>query len=54
MCAALSGSGSALFGLYGTPAAAKAAEERLDGLGIRSVMTETLPRERYWRSMLVK
>jgi 4-diphosphocytidyl-2-C-methyl-D-erythritol kinase len=52
--ASLSGSGSALFGLYGTAEAARAAVGRLDGLGIRSVMTETLPRERYWRSMLVK
>ena len=52
--ASLSGSGSALFGLYGTQEAARAAVGRLDGLGIRSVMTETLPRERYWRSMLVK
>ena len=52
--ASLSGSGSALFGLYGTQEAARAAVARLDGMGIRSVMTETMPRERYWRSLVVK
>jgi len=50
--AALSGSGSALFGLYATEAAAKAAEERLAKLGVRSMRTETLPRSEYWRQML--
>ncbi len=49
--AALSGSGSALFGLYGTEAAARAAEARLSASGIRSLRTETLPRDRYWRGM---
>ena len=48
----LSGSGSALFGLYGTPEAAVAAVARLDALGIRSLQTETLPREWYWRTMI--
>jgi 4-diphosphocytidyl-2-C-methyl-D-erythritol kinase len=52
--AALSGSGSALFGLYGTEEAAKAAETRLAGLGIRSLRTKTLPREQYWRTMPVE
>ena len=52
LCAALSGSGSALFGLYGTPAAAQAAEERLNRAGIRSLRTQTLPRAEYWRSMV--
>ena len=50
--AALSGSGSALFGLYGTPAAAKAAEERLREAGIRSLRTKTLPWDAYWRTMI--
>ena len=50
--AALSGSGSALFGLYGTAAAAEAAEARLSALGIRWLRTRTLPRESYWRGML--
>jgi 4-diphosphocytidyl-2-C-methyl-D-erythritol kinase len=50
--AALSGSGSALFGLYGTAAAAGAAEARLSEAGIRSLRTRTLPREEYWRTMV--
>ncbi|MGC2163566.1 MAG: 4-(cytidine 5'-diphospho)-2-C-methyl-D-erythritol kinase [Silvibacterium sp.] len=50
--AALSGSGSALFGLYATGAAADAAEERLAKLGVRSMRTETLPREAYWQQMI--
>ena len=52
--ASLSGSGSALFGLYGTQEAAEAAVARLNAMGVRSIKTETMPRERYWRSMLVK
>ncbi len=52
--ASLSGSGSALFGLYGTLEAARATVARLDAMGIRSLQTETLPRERYWRSMVVR
>jgi 4-diphosphocytidyl-2-C-methyl-D-erythritol kinase len=52
--AALSGSGSALFGLYATEPAADAAEERLTKLGVRSIRTETLPRDQYWRQMLVE
>jgi 4-diphosphocytidyl-2-C-methyl-D-erythritol kinase len=47
--AGLSGSGAALFGLYATETAANAAEERLAKLGVRSVRTETLTREEYWR-----
>ncbi|HLJ79196.1 MAG TPA: hypothetical protein VKT75_17380 [Acidobacteriaceae bacterium] len=54
VCAALSGSGSALFGLYRTPAAAQAAEERLAKEGIRSLRTETLPRAEYWETLLEK
>ena len=50
--AALSGSGSALFGLYGTRAAADAAEARLGKAGIRSLRTNTLPRDEYWRTMV--
>jgi 4-diphosphocytidyl-2-C-methyl-D-erythritol kinase len=52
--ASLSGSGSALFGLYGTQEAVAAAVERLEGMGVRSLLTETLPREWYWRSMLAE
>jgi 4-diphosphocytidyl-2-C-methyl-D-erythritol kinase len=52
VCAALSGSGSALFGLYGSAEAATAAEGRLTAAGIRSLRTRTLPRAEYWRSMV--
>jgi 4-diphosphocytidyl-2-C-methyl-D-erythritol kinase len=52
--ASLSGSGSALFGLYGTARAAESAAIRLEQQGIRSLLTKTLPREAYWRSMVVK
>ncbi len=51
--AALSGSGSALFGLYGTAEAADAAESRLREAGIRSLRTLTLARDEYWRTMVV-
>lgn len=49
--AALSGSGSALFGLYVTEGAADAAEERLAKIGVRSMRTELLQREEYWRRL---
>jgi 4-diphosphocytidyl-2-C-methyl-D-erythritol kinase len=52
--AALSGSGSALFAFYATEAAADAAEERLAKLSVRSMRTETLTRDQYWRGMLVE
>jgi 4-diphosphocytidyl-2-C-methyl-D-erythritol kinase len=52
--AALSGSGSALFGLYGTAMAAESAVVRLEEQGVRSLLTKTLPRDAYWRSMVVK
>jgi len=48
----LSGSGSALFGLYEGQEAARMAVSRLDGMGVRSLLTETMPREKYWRSMI--
>jgi 4-diphosphocytidyl-2-C-methyl-D-erythritol kinase len=50
--AALSGSGSALFGLYGTAAAAEAAAARLSKAGVRSLRTKTVPRDEYWRTMV--
>jgi 4-diphosphocytidyl-2-C-methyl-D-erythritol kinase len=54
--ASLSGSGSALFGLYQTRAAAETAQARLrDWSGqveVRSTLTRTLPRADYWREML--
>ena len=50
--AALSGSGSALFGLYATGMAADAARERLVSAGITAYRTRTLPRGEYWRGMV--
>jgi 4-diphosphocytidyl-2-C-methyl-D-erythritol kinase len=50
--AALSGSGSAVFGLYATEKAAKAAEERLSAHGTAYLRTKTLPRQAYWGTMV--
>jgi 4-diphosphocytidyl-2-C-methyl-D-erythritol kinase len=52
--AALSGSGSALFGLYVSGEAADRAAGRLRDRGIVALRTETLPREQYWRTMWVE
>jgi 4-diphosphocytidyl-2-C-methyl-D-erythritol kinase len=55
--ASLSGSGSALFGLYRTRGDAEAAQVRLkqqvQGPEVRSTLTRTLPRSKYWREMLL-
>jgi 4-diphosphocytidyl-2-C-methyl-D-erythritol kinase len=51
--AGLSGSGSALFGLYRTTEAALAALARLERHGVTGVVTRTLPRSDYWRTMMV-
>jgi 4-diphosphocytidyl-2-C-methyl-D-erythritol kinase len=51
--ASLSGSGSALFGLYRTRGDAEAARERLRAAEVRSTLTRTLPRSKYWREMLL-
>jgi 4-diphosphocytidyl-2-C-methyl-D-erythritol kinase len=50
--ASLSGSGSALFGLYLTRGDAEAARARLRPAGVASYLTRTLPRSAYWREML--
>jgi len=57
--ASLSGSGSALFGLYMSRGDADAAEHRLQSharrLGVQNVVvTRTLPRSAYWDQMLLK
>ena len=52
--ASLSGSGSALFGLYRTRGDAVAAQERLRPAGVRSTLPRTLPRTAYWREMLLQ
>ena len=49
--AALSGSGSALFGLYGSVADAEAAQQRVQMSGVKALITETLPRTEYWARM---
>ncbi len=50
--ASLSGSGSALYGLYLTREHAEAACRRLGEMGIRSELTRTISRVDYWRQML--
>jgi 4-diphosphocytidyl-2-C-methyl-D-erythritol kinase len=52
--AALSGSGSALFGLYKSQADARAAQHRVQQSGTRAILTETLPRRAYWRTMFAE
>jgi 4-diphosphocytidyl-2-C-methyl-D-erythritol kinase len=52
--AALSGSGSALFGLYRSTADARAAQQRVQALGVQAILTETLPRAEYWRTMFAE
>ena len=53
--AALSGSGSALFGLYRSERDAKAAQQRVQSavseVGVQVFLTETLPRAEYWEKM---
>ena len=51
--AALSGSGSALFGLYRTSESAQQARVRLERHGVTGLVTRTLPRSDYWRTMMV-
>jgi 4-diphosphocytidyl-2-C-methyl-D-erythritol kinase len=50
--ASLSGSGSALFGLYLTRGDAQQAQNRLAASGVESKITRTLPRSEYWANML--
>jgi 4-diphosphocytidyl-2-C-methyl-D-erythritol kinase len=52
LLASLSGSGSALFGLYRGQRDAEAAQERLRAIGVESLLTHTMPRDQYWRQML--
>ena len=49
--AALSGSGSALFGLYESQANAEAAQQRVRASGTRAIVTSTIARPKYWRTM---
>jgi 4-diphosphocytidyl-2-C-methyl-D-erythritol kinase len=60
--AALSGSGSALFGLYRSERDAKAAQQRVQsaaasaeaGIAVQVFLTETLPRSEYWNRMFAE
>jgi 4-diphosphocytidyl-2-C-methyl-D-erythritol kinase len=52
--AALSGSGSALFGLYRSETDARAAQQRVQASGCKAILTETLPRPEYWRTMFAE
>lgn len=52
--AALSGSGSALFGLYRSQEDAEAAQCRVQASGCRALVTKTLPRSEYWRKMFAE
>lgn len=52
--AALSGSGSALFGLYRSQADAAAAQQRVQQSGTQAILTETLPRTAYWERMFAE
>ncbi len=49
--AALSGSGSALFGIFADVGAAQEAQRRVECLGAKAILTETLDRPRYWERM---
>ena len=52
--AALSGSGSALFGLYRSEADAREAQQRVQATGCKAILTETLPRSEYWVRMFAE
>jgi len=54
LVAALSGSGSALFGLYQSEADARAAQQRVQATGCKAIVTKTLPRQEYWRRMFAE
>jgi len=48
----LSGSGSAVYGLFLDAENAAIAAQKLSDNGVAAVATETLPRERYWKEMM--
>jgi 4-diphosphocytidyl-2-C-methyl-D-erythritol kinase len=52
--AALSGSGSALFGLYRSNIDAIAAQQRLQQQGVKAIVTSTIPRPLYWNEMFAE
>ena len=50
--ASLSGSGSAIYGLFGSRAKAAAAATKLNRQGTRAIVTSTLTRRQYWKKLL--
>ena len=52
--AALSGSGSAVFGLYRSAAEAREAQRRVQAAGVKALVTTTLPRQEYWAEMFAE
>jgi 4-diphosphocytidyl-2-C-methyl-D-erythritol kinase len=51
--ASLSGSGSAIYGLFATRAAAHTAATKLQKMGVKALATTILTRRQYWRKFLV-
>jgi 4-diphosphocytidyl-2-C-methyl-D-erythritol kinase len=51
--ASLSGSGSAIYGLFATRAAAQAASAKLHKMGVKALAITTLTRRQYWKKFLV-
>ncbi len=51
--ASLSGSGSAIYGLFATQAAGQKAATRLRRDGVPAVVTKTMTRQQYWKKFLV-
>jgi 4-diphosphocytidyl-2-C-methyl-D-erythritol kinase len=51
--ASLSGSGSTVYGLFRSPAAAEKAAKRLRKQGVRAEVTRTLTRQQYWKRLFV-
>jgi 4-diphosphocytidyl-2-C-methyl-D-erythritol kinase len=51
--ASLSGSGSAIYGLFATRAAAQKAATKLQKMGVKALATTTLTRRQYWKKFLV-
>ncbi|HLM82009.1 MAG TPA: hypothetical protein VK302_15495 [Terriglobales bacterium] len=52
--ASLSGSGSTLYGLFRSPAAAAKAASRLRKQGLKAVATSTLTRQQYWKKFWIE